>query len=398
MTTSERKIRFGVAGLGTVANDVLGVLGRHPNVEVTAGADIRQDGRDKFVSQFGGEAFASVEDMCKSPNVDAVYVITPNFLHADHAVIAAEHGKQVIVTKPMAITLADCDRMIAAGDSAGVRMLSGTTPAFTPVVMKMAELVKSGELGRLLMINTWWFTDWIYLPRMPEELDATKGGGVVFRQGPHQVDILRTIGGGLARSVKAVTSRAEPARPVEGSYSLFMSFENGAVGTAVYNGYSHFDTTELTGGINARGRVQDPTIHARILKESREFSGPEAEAAYKDSVRFGGTREGAWSQRQAEKAHEFYGLTLVSCERGDIRQSATGLVVYDDNGPRDVTFPVRSSELDAEVDEMYAAWSQDRPLSGHDIRWGKATLEVCLAMYTSAQEQREVPLLHQVAG
>ena len=115
-------------------------------------------------------------------------------------------------------------------------------------------------------------------------------------------------------------------------------------------------------------------------------------------MRFGGSREGAWSQRQGEKAHEFYGLTLVSCERGDIRQSATGLVVYDDNGPRDVTFPVRSSELDAEVDEMYEAWSQDRPLSGHDIRWGKATLEVCLAMYTSAQEQREVPLLHQVAG
>src|SRR5207253_234403 len=116
------------------------------------------------------------------------------------------------------------------------------------------------------------------------------------------------------------------------------------------------------------------------------------------SVRYAGTKQGAWGGRPVEKHHEFYGLTVVSCERGDMRQSPDGLFVYEDEGRREVPVPVRGSERDAELDCLYEAWRNDRPLPSHDGRWGKATLEVCLAIRESSRLRQEVLLKHQVAS
>ena len=396
LAARNRPIRFGIAGLGTVSNDVLRELAGHPKVRVTAAADLRPEALARFGRQFGGETYADVKDMCKSPNVDAVYIITTNHLHAEHATMALDHGKDVVVTKPIAITLEDCDAMIGAAERQGVRLMAGTTPAFTPAILQMAELVHAGTMGRLLMVSTWWYNDWLYLPRMPEELDITKGGGVVFRQAPHQVDIARVIGGGMVRSVRATTTVADPTRPVEGSFAAFLDFENGAVATLVFSGYARFDSTDLTFGIDARGSRREPGHHTEVRHRARDLMGSDAEAGYKDSVRYGGSRQGAWGSRSLQKRHEFYGLTVVSCERGDIRQSSDGLFVYDEEGQREVIVQVRSSERDAEVDCLYEAWRTDRPLPVHDGRWGKATLEVCLAIRESAKERREVILQHQV--
>ncbi len=393
---NHRPLRFGIAGLGTVSNTALPELRDHPNVTIAAAADVRPEARERFTALYGGEAYASVEDLCASPNIDAVYVLTPNHWHATHATMAAEHGKQVVVTKPIAVTLEDCDTMIAAAERNGVRLMAGTTPAFTPVVMEMANIVASGELGRLLFLNTWWQTDWLYLPRMPDELDVSKGGGVVFRQAPHQIDIVRSIGGGMVRSVRARASRGDPGRPVEGGFMAFLEFEGGAVATMTYSGYAHLDSTELTFGTDAQGMPRSPQKHLQTRRRSRGFGGDAEESAYKDSVRFAGTREGEWGGERPTKAHEFYGLTIVSCERGDIRQIPKGLAIYGDDARREIELPVKGSEREAELDCLYEAWSQDRPLPMHDGRWGKATLEVCLAILESTRESGEVPLRYQV--
>src|SRR5438105_864069 len=122
----------------------------------------------------------------------------------------------------------------------------------------MRELVRGGELGPLQMMHTWYYNDWLYRPRLPEELDTALGGGVTFRQGAHQFDILRLLGGGLVRSVRAATGVWDPSRPTEGSHTAFLDFENGVVATAVYNGYDHFHTSELTYGIGAAGGPHGP--------------------------------------------------------------------------------------------------------------------------------------------
>src|SRR5881398_3708070 len=98
-------LRLGIAGLGLASTLSLPYVARHPHLRITAAADLRQSALDQFEREFHGETFQSVEDLCRSPNVDAVYVCTPNYLQAEHAVMAATHGKHVLVEKPMALTL-----------------------------------------------------------------------------------------------------------------------------------------------------------------------------------------------------------------------------------------------------------------------------------------------------
>ena len=113
--------------------------------------------------------------------------------------------------------------MNAAAERHGMKLLCGHTHSFDPPIRKMREMVRSGELGQLGMIQTWNYNEFMYRPRMPQELDSTSGGGVVFNQGPHQVDMVRLIGGGLVRSVRGMTGIWDAARPTEGAYTATWS-------------------------------------------------------------------------------------------------------------------------------------------------------------------------------
>jgi len=123
------------------------------------------------------------------------------------------------------------------------------------------------------------------------------------------------------------------------------------------------------------------------------------EAIMKNEVRFGGTREAGAAEPtgQPTTARGFQGdlgLVVVSCTRGDVRQSPNGLWVYDDDGQREVPVEGLHDERMAELDEMYQALTTGRPVR-HDGRWGTATLEVVLAIMQSAREHREIMLSHQ---
>ncbi|MBA2690231.1 MAG: hypothetical protein H0U63_05470 [Burkholderiales bacterium] len=93
-------------------------------------------------------------------------------------------------------------------------------------------------------------------------------------------------------------------------------------------------------------------------------------------------------------AQSFFGLTIVGCERGAIRQSPQGIFLYTEAGREEIPCPVDAGRA-AELRELYDAVAQNRP-AFPDGRWGKATLEVCLALLQSSHERREIPLAHQV--
>ena len=156
----------------------------------------------------------SVEALCADAEVDVVYVATPHELHADHVEAAAAGGKHVLVEKPMAITLDECRRMIDAAERANVRLIVGHSHSFDAPILRAREIIASGALGAVRMINAQYYTDFLYRPRRPEELVTTRGGGAVFSQAAHQVDIVRLLGGGRVRSVRAQTGRGtRRARP-----------------------------------------------------------------------------------------------------------------------------------------------------------------------------------------
>src|SRR5436190_13687687 len=101
----EKVLKIGLAGLGSVSRQVLPNIAAAPNVQLVAVADTRQEPLDRCREKYGCETYTSVEKMAEDPNVEAIWICTPNMFHAEHAILAAEHGKHVICEKPMALNL-----------------------------------------------------------------------------------------------------------------------------------------------------------------------------------------------------------------------------------------------------------------------------------------------------
>ena len=387
-------LKVAIAGLGAAGCMMIPALVKHPNVKISGAADLDEEPLGKFVNDFQAEGHLSVEALSRSPNVDAIYIATPTQLHTEHALTAMEHGKHVILEKPMALTLEDAESMIQCAQRNGVHLVVGHSHSFETPIRKIKEIVDGGQLGELRMIHNWYFTDWIYRLRNPEELDTRLGGGITFRQGSHQFDILRMIGGGMVRSVRAMTGVWDESRPTEGGHTVFLDFESGAAATAVYSGYDRFHTAEITYGIGEQGQAADTSEYARARKSHRSGSGGESESERKRaSVRYGGAR--ARPRAPGAANPPFYGLTIVSCQKGDIRQSADGLYVYGEDEKQEIRLPVDRTGRDNVVSELYDAVAhQVEPV--HGGRWGKANLEVCLAVLESGRERKEGFLSHQV--
>ncbi len=392
-------LHVGVVGLGRAATSMLPSLVNHPYIKLVAAADLRADAREKFRGEFAAAVYENAEELFKDENVDAVYIATPHQCHADHVVMAAKYGKHAIVEKPMALTLDDCDKMIAAVERAGIRLVVGHTHSFDPPILRIRELVRGGAWGRLKMIQTWRFTDFLYRPRRPEELDTRLGGGILFNQAPHQIDLVRWIGGGLVRSVRSMTGVWDPSRPTEGAHTTFLEFVDGAAATIVYSAYDHFDSDEFNDWVGEGGGRKRADKHGEARRILSAAKSPEEEAALKASTGYGGSRQrhAAADRYAGAHFHPHFGLTVVSCERGDLRPSPQGVLIYDEEGKREEPVPLGRAAPDKGkvVDELYDAVMHDRP-TRHDGRWGKATLEVCLAILQSARERREIFLSHQV--
>ncbi len=249
------------------------------------------------------------------------------------------------------------------------------------------------------MISALNFTDFLYRPRRPEELDTARGGGVVFSQAAHQIDIVRLLGGGLVKSVRAETGAWDPARPTEGAYAAMLTFEGGAFASVVYSGYAHYDSDELGGWIGELGAKKDPAKYGAARRALRQAASADAEAAMKSARNFGG---GAY--RAAEAAppaknsalHQHFGFVLASCERADLRPLPTGVMIYGDSASRLDELPAPVQPRKEVVDELYDAVVHGLPPT-HGGPWALATMEVCLAILRSAREHKEIVLEHQVA-
>lgn len=391
------KLRLGIAGVGIASLQVLRDLQKLENeIELTALADLRRDNMEHFAALFGKPVtmFDNVEELCSSPLVDAVWVATPNALHAEHTILAAKNGKHVICEKPMAVTLDQCRAMVEAVERYGIKYAQGHSKAYDTPIQKIGAILQSGELGRPIHIQTWNYNDWMIRALMPGEVDTDQGTGVIFRQGPHQTDIVRYIGGGKVRSVRAVAGRWAPNFPkCEGNYTALLEFENGAAATMVFDGYGYFDSTELTWGIGESGLE---SLNAESLVPRYRPQGPISAEEKFAMVRSGnpyGYGAGSGWKKDGPSHNPMFGLTMVSCERGVIRQSPEGLFIYDKDGRREVHVPSSRGRA-AELFDLYQAVTQNRRTM-LDVRWGMATAEVCLAVFQSSREHREIFLAHQ---
>jgi len=387
---NERKLRLGVAGLGRAFTVMLPTFTGDARVQLVAAADTRPEARQRFAADFSAVSHASIEELCADRAVEAVYVATPHEYHAQHATLVAQHGKHLLIEKPMALTLDECAKIIEAARRSGVHLVVGHSHSFDAPVRRLRALVESGDFGRVHMINAINYTDYLYRPRRPEELDTARGGGAVFNQAAHQVDVVRLIGGGRVASVRAATGSWDASRPTEGAYAALLTFENGIFASLTYNGFGHFDSDEFQDWVGEMGQTKQP-----YAGPSRpRFATPQDELAFKNARNYGGAEFRLPAVPTA--AHQNFGTVLVSCERADLRALPNGVMIYQNGSARLDALPPPAAPRAEVIDELYEAVVNGKaPL--HNGAWAMATVEVLLAMLRSAREGRDVTLNHQVA-
>jgi len=388
-TASKRKLRIGVAGLGRAFAVMLPTFKADPRVSLVAAADTRAEARQRFAEEFSANAYTTVEELCVDPAVEVIYVATPHQWHAGHAALAAQHRKHLLIEKPMALTLQECAAIIDAARSAGVHLVIGHSHSFDAPVRHLRGLIDSGRYGNARMINAINYTDYLYRPRRPEELDTALGGGAIFNQAAHQIDIVRLLGGGRVASVRAATGAWDRTRPTEGAYAALLTFENGAFASLTYSGYGNFDSDEFQGWIGEMGQKKTPYAGP----PRHRFDNQQDEVAFKNARNYGGPdfRPSAGQ----DLAHQNFGTLLVSCEHADLRALPNGVMVYQNGSAQLDPLPMPKIPRVEVIDELYDAVVMGQPPL-HDGAWAMATLEVLLAILQSSREKSDVRLSHQV--
>lgn len=388
-------LRIGVAGLGRAFTLMLPTFVADGRTTLVAAADPLPAARAQFARDFDAPAYAHIEALCADPGIEVVYLATPHQLHARHAQLAFAHGKHVLVEKPMAITMAECAAMIDAATRAQRQLIVGHSHSFNRPVARTRELIASGTFGAVRMISALYATDFMYRPRRPEELRTEDGGGVMFSQAAHQIDVVRLLGGGRVRSVRALTGGWDRQRATEGAYGALLTFDDGAFATVTYSGYGHFDGDDLMDGIGEMGEPKSAGDYGAARRRLRDQQDAAAETALKAARNYGGSAYVAHPAKAAT-AHQHFGFVLVCCEHGDLRPLPTGVVVFDDNERRVETITAPAIPREEVIDELWNAVVEAHP-PVHDGEWSRATLEVCLAMLASAQRGSDIAMQHQVA-
>lgn len=324
-----------------------------------------------------------MRQVCEHADIDAVYIATPHQYHREHAVLAADCGKHLIVEKPLALTLEDCDAIVEAVERNNVKLIVGHTHGFNPAVRTIRGIIRSGDASTLRLTAMWYYTNFIYRPRRPEELDTSRGGGILFNQIPHQIDTLRVLGRDLL-SVRAIAQRLDPSRPTERLASALIQFESGAAATITYSGYDHFDSGEFhlwTAESGARKPNNQQGGVRRALLSSRQ-----------DETELRVNQFSLGARAYIAPAHQpHFDAMIVTCSEADLRASKDGVFVYKADGRREIPLPQRSGVPGCRevLDDLYGAVRHGRaPLQ--DARWGRSTLEAVLAVLHSGRENREI--------
>ncbi|HEV8426773.1 MAG TPA: Gfo/Idh/MocA family oxidoreductase [Pyrinomonadaceae bacterium] len=233
MTSS--KVRWGLIGCGDISRKRVAPALRDTAVcELVAVTRARAELAEAFAREFGAPRwYSDWRELLSDPDVDAVYVATPVHLHAEQTIAAAEAGKHVLCEKPMALNVAECDRMIAARRASNVKLGVAYYRHFYPAMRRVKELVNSGELGvpLVVQVNAFeWFDPAASDPRAWLINKSASGGGPMFDFGCHRIEVLLDIFGDV-RDVKATLANAFFDREVEDVATALFQFERGTCGT-----------------------------------------------------------------------------------------------------------------------------------------------------------------------
>jgi predicted dehydrogenase len=276
-------LNWGLIGAGDIARKrIAPALRDLANCNLVAVSRARADLAEEFANEFGAEKwFARWEDLLADEKTQAVYIATPVYLHAEQTIKAAEAGKHVLCEKPMALSVAECDRMIAACRANGVKLGIAYYRHFYPLINRVKELIASGELGKIALaqINAFeFFNPSAENPRFWLLEKENSGGGPMMDFGCHRLEVLANLFGEV-REVKSLVSSAVFGREVEDTACALFQFENGACANlnVTHAAREAQDTLDIFGTL---GSINIPVLNGAEMKikigdtEKTEFHAP----------------------------------------------------------------------------------------------------------------------------
>jgi len=224
-----QKVRWGVIGAGGIADrrTIPGMM-LCDNAELVAVMEINMELAEKCRAKWGcKKAYDSESALLADPEIDAVYIASPVFLHAQQAMAAADAGKHILIEKPLAMTSSEGQKVIEYCKEKGVLIAAGLMMRFGAYVQAMKKAVAEGKIGKPVSAYaqfTCWYPD---MPGAWRQKKANGAGGAMMDMGVHCIDLLQYILGSKAKDVAAFHDTLSFNYEVEDSSTVLIRMENG---------------------------------------------------------------------------------------------------------------------------------------------------------------------------
>ena len=231
-----KPVRAALIGCGKVGHIHAAALKALPDAEFVTVCDTSGERAEAFAAKYGAKPFTDVAAMLREARPEAVLIATPHPLHAEPTVLAAQAGAHVLVEKPMAATLADCDAMLQATRQAGVRLGVISQRRLLDPVRRMKAAIDAGKIGKpalgVFTMYSWREPSYYASDPWRGKWDS-EGGGVLVNQSPHQLDLLQWFMGPIAEISGAWANVNHPTVEVDDTAVAVLRFANGGLGSIV---------------------------------------------------------------------------------------------------------------------------------------------------------------------
>lgn len=277
-----KEVRYGVIGLGNIGTTHVEnfMTGKVPNAVLTAIADLKADRVDRILNKYPDvefEVFDSSDALIEKADVDAIIVATPHFSHAEITIKALNKGIHVISEKPAGVYTNQVKEMIKVAKGSTALLTVMFNQRTNPVYKKMREIIVEGGIGDIIRVN-WTITNWFRTQNYYDSGDwrgtwSGEGGGVLYNQCPHQLDLLSWLVGKNPKSVRAFCHFGKwHDIEVEDDVTAYLEYDNGATGVFITTTgeYPGVNRLEISG---TKGRVSVDNDKLTYLKcvDTREF-------------------------------------------------------------------------------------------------------------------------------
>jgi predicted dehydrogenase len=233
-----KKIRFGIIGCGHIGKRHAEMVRRNPEVQLVAMCDIKAKS-DLGLNELEVPFFNSVDEMLNSDlEFDVISVCTPNGLHAEHTLKVLDKKKHVVIEKPMALTVADCEKIIFKALQVSKQIFCVMQNRYSPPSLWIKDVVESGVLGKIFMVqlNCYWNRDERYYNGKNWKGSADLDGGTLFTQFSHFIDIMYWLFGDITDiNAKFDDFTHKKTTAFEDSGIVNFSFVNGGLGCINYS-------------------------------------------------------------------------------------------------------------------------------------------------------------------